>query len=102
MTQEATLEKLTGPAADMELRPRQTPDLDITETDDGYIIYEPETDKVHHLNPSAVLILELCDGSSTALEIAEAVREVFQLPSTPIGSVTDGILALAAEGLVSR
>ena len=101
MTQEATQLKVTGPAVDAELRPRQAPDLDVTETDDGYIIYEPEKDKVHHLNPSAVLILELCDGVNTATEIAEAVREVLQLASAPIGDVADGISALAAEGLVS-
>jgi hypothetical protein len=63
--------------------PKIVEGLDINETDDGLIVYQESTDRVHHLNPTAAVILELCDGSRTVEEIARVVGETFGLTEVP-------------------
>ena len=57
--------------------------LDINETDDGLIVYQESTDRVHHLNPTAAVVLELCDGTRSADDIARLVAETFGLAEVP-------------------
>lgn len=64
-------------------RPIAAKDLDINETDDGLIIYQESTDRVHHLNPTAAVIFQLCDGDHDLEGIAEAVGETFGLTEPP-------------------
>ncbi len=40
---------------------------------DGYVVYDVEEDQLHHLNPSAALIVELCDGSRHLDQIRAAL-----------------------------
>ena len=82
------------------IAPRQKVGLDISPADDGYIIYEAENDKVHFLNPTAVLILELCDGSHSASAIAEMVQEGYGLPAAPVQEVQAALTAMRTEGLI--
>ncbi|HEY2385235.1 MAG TPA: PqqD family peptide modification chaperone [Terriglobia bacterium] len=44
--------------------------LALAPAEDGYWAYDIQTSRLHHLNPVAALILELCDGSRTASEIS--------------------------------
>jgi predicted TPR repeat methyltransferase len=39
--------------------------------ENGYVAYDPVSDRLHHLNPVAALIAELCDGSKSIEEIRE-------------------------------
>ena len=43
---------------------------------DDTAVFNPETEKLHLLNASALAIWELCDGSTTGVEMAEAVAEL--------------------------
>jgi len=81
-------------------RPRRAEGLDLNETDDGMIVYQESTDRVHHLNPTAAVILELCDGSRTAHDIAAAVAEVFGLGSPPVTDTAGCLEHLGREGLI--
>ena len=83
-----------------EARPTIDDDLDVNETDDGLIIYVPATDRVHHLNPAAAVVLQLCDGSRTRAEIADGVREVFSLETSPASETEECLERLSREGLV--
>jgi Coenzyme PQQ synthesis protein D (PqqD) len=74
--------------------------FDQDEVVDGYIVYNKAKDRVHFLNPTAAIVLELCTGVLTALEIAEAVERTFSLPQTPIGPVRDCLASLLSEGLI--
>jgi len=80
--------------------PRQKDGLDISPADDGYIIYEPEKDRVHFLNPTAVLILEFCDGSHSPAQIAELLKEAYGLPAAPIDEVSAALMTMRREGLL--
>ncbi|HUI04128.1 MAG TPA: HPr-rel-A system PqqD family peptide chaperone [Acidimicrobiales bacterium] len=83
------------------LMPRRSEELDVNEVDDGVIVYDESTDRVHHLNPTAAVILEFCDGRRTAPEIARAVAETFGLDEAPETETAACIAALVAQGLVS-
>ena len=81
--------------------PRKSEGLDVNEVDDGLIVYDESTDRVHHLNPTAAVILELCDGTRTASDIAGAVAETFGLDEAPDAETTLCLEELVAQGLVS-
>jgi hypothetical protein len=82
-------------------RPTIADGLDLNETDDGLIIYVPATDRVHYLNSTASVVLQLCDGSRSSAEIAAEVGELFQLAVAPVAETEDCLQRLGHEGLVS-
>jgi len=84
----------------MQDNPRQIEGLAVEETDEGYIIYEPEKDRVHYLNATAALILELCNGTNSIAEIANLVQEAYHLPDTPAQTVQDTLTQMRDEGLL--
>lgn len=84
----------------MQDRPRQTGGLQIDEVEDGFVVYQQDRARVHYLNPTARLILELCDGTLTAAQIAGLIEEAFSLASPPRREVDDALATLATEGLV--
>jgi len=83
----------------MHDRPQKSEGLEVDEVEDGFVIYQPERDRVHYLNPTASLILELCDGTLTAAQIAELVAETFDLAAPPDEEVNEALATLEAEGL---
>jgi Coenzyme PQQ synthesis protein D (PqqD) len=83
----------------MRDRPEKSDGLEVDEVDDGFVIYQPERDRVHYLNPTANLILELCDGTLTATQIAALVAQTFGLPAPPGEEVNEALAQLTAEGL---
>ena len=68
---------------------------------DDTAVFNPETGTLHLLNSSALAIWELCDGSTTAEEMAEAVAELTALDiaaaSADVGSALD---ELERQGLI--
>ena len=84
-----------------ETHPEQVEGLEVNVVDDGYVIYQPDNDRVHYLNPTSALILELCDGQRDADAIAAAVAEQFSLATPPIQEVTDGVEQLRTEGVLA-
>ncbi len=56
-------------------KPRFREDIVMRQVDDDLILYDPVNDRVVLLNPSAVAVLELCDGSRSAGQIAEEIVE---------------------------
>lgn len=87
-------------APPMEVPPRKVESLEVNEADDGLVVYDPAQDQVHHLNPSAAVIFDLCDGVRGANEIAAAVAEVFGLSEPPLADTRSGLDELAALGLI--
>jgi Coenzyme PQQ synthesis protein D (PqqD) len=81
--------------------PRKSDGLEIDEAEDGFVVYQPDRARVHYLNPTANLILELCDGSLTAPQIAGLVGEAFGLAAPPTQEVLEALATLQAEGLTS-
>lgn len=80
--------------------PKSRTGLDIGPIEDGYAVYEPELDRVHYLNHSATLILELCTGENPVPIIAELLQEAYSLPDRPVAMVRETIAKLRDEGLL--
>jgi hypothetical protein len=85
---------------DWAARPSQTQGIEINKVADGYIIYDPERDRVHYLNHTAVLVLELCTGNVTAHEIPELLRAAYSLSTPPTEEVAQCLIRFYEEGLV--
>jgi len=49
--------------------PALNPSIQLIQTETGYSAYDATTDKIHDLNPTASLIVELCDGTRSVEEI---------------------------------
>jgi hypothetical protein len=80
--------------------PKIAPGLEIHETDDGMIVFQESTDRVHHLNPTAAVILQLCDGSRDVAAISAALAEAFGLSESPLDETHAGIEELSREGMI--
>ena len=83
----------------MQERPKKSDGLEVDEVEDGFVIYQADRERVHYLNPTANLILELCDGTLTATQIVELIAETFELAEPPYQEVNEALVMLQAEGL---
>lgn len=60
-------------------RPKRRGELSGKAGPEGWAVYEPETDSVHVLNETARAIWELCDGNTSAEEMAQAIAELTEI-----------------------
>ena len=81
--------------------PRQVEALEINQVEDGFIIYQPEKDRVHFLNHTAVLVLELCDRNHSPEEIVQVVAGAYSLAEAPQSHVMEILGQFESEGLVA-
>lgn len=81
-------------------RPLIAPGLRIERVAGGYVVLQPDRGKVHRLNASAALLLELCDGNNPEAELSRLVQLAFGLPEPPVESVAACLDNLKKEGLI--
>jgi len=62
------------------VNPKVRDGLSVVQIDGESVIYDRVEDGLHHLNPSAGMVLQLCDGTGTAEEIAQDISAVGGLP----------------------
>ena len=84
----------------MGSHPQRASRLEVQEVEDGFMIHQPERDRVHYLNHTAVLVLELCTGENSPARIAELVGAAYGLAETPETEVAAVLEKLRDEGLV--
>ncbi len=87
-------------AIDWTRTPRQVEGIEVNRVADGYIVYQPDRDRVHYLNHTAVLVLELCTGTIAAGEIPTLLKRAYDLPDAPTSEVAECLARLLDEGLV--
>lgn len=81
-------------------KPQLVEGLDLCEVVDGYVVYEAGTDRVHYLNNTAALVLELCTGGNSREDIITTLRSAFNLPEAPAAEVNDILARFTTEGLI--
>jgi hypothetical protein len=81
-------------------RPRRADEIEINPVEDGFVVYDPRRDRVHHLNPTASVVLELCSGEIDLDEIVSLVQAAYDLDEPPEREVGDCLRQLRDEGLV--
>ena len=79
---------------------KQVDGLDVNEVQDGYVVYQPEQDRVHYLNTTAAVIFEYCDGLQTAEDIVRQVAVAFDVPEARRDEIRFCLENLVKEGLV--
>jgi coenzyme PQQ synthesis protein D (PqqD) len=81
--------------------PKLVAGLEINKVADGYIVYQPARDRVHYLNHTATIVLELCNGQNSPSEIAGLLQSAYDLPAPPETEVAACLLQLRSEELVA-
>ena len=81
--------------------PRQVEGVEINQVADGYVVYHLARDRVHYLNQTATIVLELCNGKNDAAKIASLLQTAYELPELPLEEVTGCLGQLRAEGLIA-
>lgn len=64
------------------------------------MVYQPDRNRVHYLNHTAVLILELCNGRNSVAQIAKLVQDAFGLEDTHEVEVGEIMTRMEDEALV--
>jgi len=82
--------------------PSRVEGLEINPVEDGFMIYRPEVDRVHYLNHTAVLILELSNGRNTPARIATLLQHAYGLSEAPQAEVAETLVKMTDEGLIRR
>ena len=90
-----------GTEIDWSSRFRQAPGLDFSEVLDGFLVYQEERDRLHYLNPTAAAILQMCDGSLAAADVAAVLATGFRLRTVPRDEVAGCLRKLLDEGLIA-
>jgi hypothetical protein len=82
-------------------KPRAWAELAVAEIDGEAVVYDEALHRLHHLNHSAALVLELCDGRTTVVEMAEEIGDVFEMDAREVEGLIRPLLGqLREEGLV--
>jgi Coenzyme PQQ synthesis protein D (PqqD) len=90
-SEEASAEEgLTVPPS---YRPRKSADVLELDMGDGLILYNHDGDLVHHLNPSAGIVWQLCDGDVTVDELGRDVAEEYGLDAEIVGRQIATVIA---------
>jgi len=80
--------------------PRAATGLEINVVADGCVVYDPSLDRVHYLNHTAVVLLELCTGQVKASDLPELLQAAYNLPDAPVTEVAGCLEKLLDEGLL--
>jgi hypothetical protein len=99
---EETEESGEAAAIDWRMRPRRAAGIELSEVTDGFLVYQPARDRVHYLNPTAALLLEICDGSLAASDLPPFLAAAFNLAAPPRDEVAACLVKLLAEGLMEN
>jgi hypothetical protein len=83
------------------VRPARAEGLDVHDVEDGLVVYDTKTSRVHYLNATATLVFELCDGTRPAESIVELVASAWDLPEPPNEQVQSCLHELREEGVIT-
>ena len=75
--------------------------IEVNRVPDGAMVYQNERERVHFLNPTALIVFELCAMDKTTAEIETFVADAFGLATAPTAEVQDCLVSLLDEGLVA-
>jgi len=85
-----TARALTVPEDYVPRRRQGVLDIDMG---DGFILFDDASSLVHHLNPSATLIWQLCDGTGTVRDLARDIAAEYSLDEPTIRSQVAEVIA---------
>jgi len=81
---------------------QQVEGLEVHEADDGLIVFNAGTDRVHHLNPTAGVVFELCLQPRSATALLNSLHMLYQRQDLPDDEIRRTLAQLVAEGLLEE
>ena len=81
---------------------RQPAGLDVHEADDGLIIFNPETDSVHHLNSTAGVLFLLCETPRDYTSLLDSFTELFEGQVTQTADLDEALSQLVEDGALIK
>jgi len=73
------------------------------EVEDDLVLYDPVTDKVHILNPTAAAVWWLCEEETTVEKVASQMARLYSLDtSVAVKDVEEVLSQLTEAGLLVR
>jgi Coenzyme PQQ synthesis protein D (PqqD) len=87
---------------DWDICPQRVAGLEIREAPDGFVVYQPDRDRLHYLNPTAAMLFESCDGRIRAAELPALLAAAYQMNEPPVDEVEQCLTKLLEEGLLSQ
>jgi len=86
---------------DLPEKPKLKDHLVMRDVNDELAIYDHKTAQFHFLNPTAALILELCDSLNTVEDIVREISEIFnQSPASLKADVHRFLASLTEKQLI--
>lgn len=85
----------------MRERPLRADGIELEEVADGYLAVDHRNERVHYLNHTAAMVLELCSGEREVEEIARVLQRTYDLGRPPYEDVSACLGELVAADLVS-
>jgi hypothetical protein len=83
-----------------DTRFRSVEGIEINRVPDGAMVYQNDRERVHFLNPTALVVFELCGLDKSAGEIETFLADAFGLAASPTEAVRECLTSLLDEGLV--
>ncbi|MGH2746660.1 MAG: HPr-rel-A system PqqD family peptide chaperone [Actinomycetota bacterium] len=85
------------------MKPRVRDDLAVVELDGEAVVYDEDGGQLHHLNPTATVIFQMCDGTATVKEFSADIAEAYGLTATEIERQVRALLReFRKSGLLER
>jgi hypothetical protein len=78
----------------VEPRPKTREGLALVDIDGDALVYDPETEGIHHLNPTAAVVFQLTDGKAT---VAETTRDMAKAFNAPVDAVAKDVSEVMRE-----
>ena len=66
------------------VKPKVRDDLTVVQLDGEAVIYDERTTTLHHLNPTATMVFDLCDGTCTMKEMSADISQAFAVPADEV------------------
>lgn len=84
----------------MTAKPRRANGVDLEQIAEGFMAHQPDRERVHYLNHTAAIVLELCDGETTEEAIVQTLQELYELRDAPRAEVFACLEHLRREQLI--
>jgi PqqD family protein of HPr-rel-A system len=72
--------------------PKIRGDLEMVVLDGEAVIYDEGTGELHHLNPTATIVLSMCDGTAPVSGIVGEIAEAFGVQADELEKEIKGVL----------
>lgn len=79
---------------------RKVDGIEINKVPDGSVVYCPVHDKIHYLNLTAAMLLELSDGETSVSEMKQLIKDAFDMDDLPGKEIDETLQEMIDSSLI--